>query len=151
MIKNNEALTEITKYNITLLRNKGFIDKNINIGDIASIDVSKIPSKSHYKVIAICEICNTKKELPYHKYTRNHNNCGFYTCNTCIHDYNEPFFNPDTIREAYGYNMVGHGSDVWYEPQGYRDVKVDRWTRVCKICGNSQHTNKLEPVIKDII
>ncbi len=28
----------------------------------------------------------------------------------CIHDYNEPFFNPDTIREAYGYNMVGHGS-----------------------------------------
>ena len=83
MIKNNEALTEITKYNITLLRNKGFIDKNINIGDIASIDVSKIPSKSHYKVIAICEICNTEKELPYHKYTRNHNNCGFYTCNTC--------------------------------------------------------------------
>ena len=67
----------------------------------------------------------------------------------CIHDYNEPFFNPDTIREAYGYNMVGHGSDVWYEPQGYRDVKVDRWTRVCKICGNSQHTNKLEPVIKE--
>ena len=83
MIKNNEALTEITKYNITLLRNKGFIDKNINIGNIASIDVSKIPSKSHYKVIAICEICNTEKELPYHKYTRNHNNCGFYTCNTC--------------------------------------------------------------------
>ena len=67
----------------------------------------------------------------------------------CKHDYDKPFYNPDTVKEAYGHTMVGHGSDVYYEPTGYRDKKVDRWTRICRVCGNHQHTNKLEPVISE--
>jgi hypothetical protein len=83
MIKNNESLVKITNRNITFLRNKGYIDKTLNIGDIAHIDVSKLSEKSHYKVTAICEICTLEKELDFSKYTKNKNNCDIYTCNIC--------------------------------------------------------------------
>ena len=34
---------------------------------------------------------------------------------------------------------------LWHEPEGYRDVKKDRWTRKCKIC--EEHTYNQKPVI----
>jgi len=65
----------------------------------------------------------------------------------CKHDFNEPFYNPETKLEPYGFKTVGHGSDVYTEEEGYREVKKDRWTRKCKICGYEQHTDNQEPVI----
>ena len=65
----------------------------------------------------------------------------------CKHDFDKPFFNPETVNEPYGHRMVTHGSDVWFEAEGYREVKRDRWTRVCKICGCEQHTNKQKPIV----
>lgn len=65
----------------------------------------------------------------------------------CKHTFADPFYNPETVRESYGYKVVGQGSDVWTEPEGYHDVKKDRWTRICTICGHEQHTNKQEPII----
>jgi len=65
----------------------------------------------------------------------------------CSHNFCDPYYNPETVREPYGFKLVGQGSDVWHEPEGYHDVKKDRWTRVCKTCGKEEHTNKRKPVI----
>lgn len=65
----------------------------------------------------------------------------------CNHDFDKPYYNAEINKEAYGYKMIAHGSDVWYEPEGYRDVKKDRWTRKCKICEVEQHTYTLKPII----
>lgn len=58
----------------------------------------------------------------------------------CSHQFDEPFYNAEIVKEPYGYEMVVQGSDTWYNPQGYRDVKKDRWTRICKFCEYEQHT-----------
>lgn len=60
----------------------------------------------------------------------------------CNHDWDKSFYNPETVREPYGYKMVAQGSDIWGEPEGYHDVKKDRWTRKCNVCGVEQHTYK---------
>ena len=65
----------------------------------------------------------------------------------CKHEYGEPFSNPETVREPYGFKTEGHGSDVHTVAEGYHDVEKQRWTRICKKCGNQDHTNKQEPVI----
>ena len=67
--------------------------------------------------------------------------------NNCNHDFDKPFYNAENVREAYGYKMVAQGSDVWHEPEGYRDVTKDRWTRICKSCGFEQHTYTQKPII----
>lgn len=65
----------------------------------------------------------------------------------CKHSFNYPFYNPENSMEAYGTKMVAMGSDVWWEPEGYRQVQKDRWTRVCSKCGFEQHTDKQKPII----
>lgn len=47
--------------------------------------------------------------------------------------------------------MVAQGSDVWGEPEGYRDVEHKRWSRTCRKCGKVEYTThrvsvKYEPV-----
>ena len=66
---------------------------------------------------------------------------------SCKHEYGKPFYNPEKVKEAYGYKPVAHGSDVWGEPEGYRDVDKPRWTRVCIHCGNEDHTDKQKAVV----
>jgi len=65
----------------------------------------------------------------------------------CNHVFDNSFYNPETIREPYGFKTVGQGSDVWTEPEGYRDVKKDRWTRKCKVCGFEEHTHSQKPIV----
>ena len=42
--------------------------------------------------------------------------------------YGKPYYDPITVKEACGFRTVNHGSDIWSEPTGYRDVQIDRWT-----------------------
>lgn len=67
--------------------------------------------------------------------------------NNCQHYFAKPFYNPETVKEPYGYKMVTQGSDVWGEPEGIREVEKPRWTKKCQFCGYEQHTNKLKPII----
>jgi hypothetical protein len=80
MIKNNESKVEITSRNIKYYTDKNYI---CNIGDIITIDISTMPKMSHNKVIAICEICSSEKEIPFSKYNKNKNRQGFYSCLKC--------------------------------------------------------------------
>jgi hypothetical protein len=68
--------------------------------------------------------------------------------NNCSHDFGEPYSDPETIREAYGYETFAQGSDIWSRPTGYRDVKKQRWARKCKSCGFIEYTYKQKPIIK---
>jgi hypothetical protein len=68
--------------------------------------------------------------------------------NNCVHKYGEPFYNPETVKEGYGSVQVGSGSDPWWDFAGYRDVKVDRWTKKCTLCGHEIHTRSTKPIIK---
>ncbi len=42
-----------------------------------------LPSTSHVKINAICEICKVEKELMYCKYLKNKSNYGYYGCKSC--------------------------------------------------------------------
>lgn len=64
----------------------------------------------------------------------------------CQHVFDESFYNPDIKRAPFGYKVEKKGSDVWTVPEGYKDKKVDRWTRVCKKCGMIQHTHKQKTI-----
>lgn len=67
--------------------------------------------------------------------------------NNCKHDFDNSFYNPETVKEGYGSVQDGAGSDPHWSFAGYRDVKKDRWTRKCKICGVEEHTYSQEPII----
>lgn len=64
----------------------------------------------------------------------------------CPHDWNKPKYDPETIKESYGHKTVVQGSDVWLEPEGYRDSQKDRWSRECKECGYKEFTYTQEVV-----
>jgi len=65
----------------------------------------------------------------------------------CNHNFGKPFYNPDTIQVPYGIHLRGVGSDVWGEPDGYKNESIPRWTRVCSICGKEEHTNKQRDIV----
>lgn len=65
----------------------------------------------------------------------------------CKHVFNKPYYNPETVKEGYGSVQDGFGSDPHWSYAGYREVKKDRWTRKCDICGFEEHTSKQKPII----
>lgn len=60
--------------------------------------------------------------------------------NNCNHDFADPKYDPETVTEAYGSKLEKCGSDIWTVPEGYHQVKKDRWSRKCKICGKVEYT-----------
>lgn len=68
----------------------------------------------------------------------------------CKHDdWKEPLYDAEIVKEGYGSVQDGAGSDPHWSFAGYRDVKKDRWSRECKLCGQKEYSYTLEPVIKE--
>jgi len=44
--------------------------------------------------------------------------------------------------------MVHQGIDLWPEYEGYRNVEVPRWSRVCLQCGKVEYAYKQKPIIE---
>lgn len=65
----------------------------------------------------------------------------------CGHEFVDAFSNPETVKEPYGSKLVEMGSDSYFEPEGYLDKEIPRWTRICTECGHEQHTYKKKPVV----
>ena len=63
----------------------------------------------------------------------------------CNHEYGETKYDPKTVKVPYGSKIVQHGSDVWSEPEGYRDEIKDRWSQTCKKCGHKRYTTQTIP------
>ena len=64
----------------------------------------------------------------------------------CKHDWGVTKEDPEFNKEPCDYKLVGHGSDIWHEPQSYRDVRKDRWSRECKVCGKKEYTYSQEVI-----
>jgi hypothetical protein len=65
----------------------------------------------------------------------------------CHHEFAEAVYDPTTTSVPYGSQLVRMGSDSYYEPQGYEQKSVARWSRTCKKCGKVEYTEKQEPII----
>ncbi len=65
----------------------------------------------------------------------------------CQHLWEDATYDPETVKEGYGMHLVGHGSDPYPEYTGYRDVKKDRWSRKCSVCGKKEYTYTREAVV----
>ena len=81
MIENNECKILITRKNVKYYNNR-YLCK---VGDIIFIDINMMSKNSHNKIVAICESCGNKKELPYFKYNSNKGRQGYYSCKKCSH------------------------------------------------------------------
>lgn len=80
MIKDKKIFVGISYRNLTHYLRLGY--KPI-IGEELEINTTDLPSVSHVKVIAVCEICGNEKNLMYCKYVENCKRHGFYGCKKC--------------------------------------------------------------------
>lgn len=67
----------------------------------------------------------------------------------CKHNFSEPIYDPEIVKEGYGSVQDGAGSDPHWSFAGYRDVEKPRWSRECKLCGKIEYTYIQEPIIYD--
>ena len=65
----------------------------------------------------------------------------------CKHMFADPIYDPTCVSEGYGMVQDGCGSDPHWSYAGYHDVKKDRWSRECKLCGKMEYSYELETVI----
>ena len=80
MIKTIKVNMTINRKNIDYYINKGYECELKDIIEVDSIDISK---GSHKKVLVVCEICGSERELFISKYWINHDRYGFYSCKKC--------------------------------------------------------------------
>ena len=67
----------------------------------------------------------------------------------CKHEFLDPIYDSDTVLQPYGSVQDGAGSDPHWSPAGYKKVKIDRWSRECKLCGHKEFIHKQEIVRSD--
>lgn len=60
----------------------------------------------------------------------------------CNHEWGPVTYDPEIKSEPYGSRMVGQGSHVWFEPEGYHEVSYPRWSRTCTKCGKVEYTKE---------
>ena len=68
----------------------------------------------------------------------------------CKHSFGEPYSDPETKRVEYhtgGYTT--QGTHINYNTT-YREVKVPRFARKCKLCGKIQHTYEMVNIAKAV-
>lgn len=66
----------------------------------------------------------------------------------CTHNFEKPFYNPETYKKGYGSVQDGAGSDPHWSYAGYIDAEKPRWTRIYNKCGFEEHTYKQKTIIK---
>ncbi len=67
----------------------------------------------------------------------------------CSHVWESTIYNPEKKMVPYGCKTIVQGSDIWSEPEGYREENVPRWSRRCEKCGKVEYTYKQKPIISD--
>lgn len=67
---------------------------------------------------------------------------------SCSHDFKDPVYDPETVKEPVFSHYEACGSDP--NPVfNYVDRTKRRWSRECRICGKIEYTYNQEPVIKE--
>jgi hypothetical protein len=83
MFKEKEVFIKVNSRNINYYRKIGYEISNQNFTGSVTLKVKTkdIPSQSHFKIEAICEICGSENTLSVCKYyvNLNRNNKGYYS------------------------------------------------------------------------
>ena len=77
MIVDKNITVKIYSKNINYYKKLGYDVKN---NDIIEIPVEELSKGSHIFVNIVCDICGKEKSMRYHRYTRNIERQGYYTC-----------------------------------------------------------------------
>jgi len=80
MLKSNKIEVFISYRNITHYIKLGY---NPILNENLTIDTRHLPSNSHFRVDAICELCKSEINIRYHKYLENRSRHNFYSCKKC--------------------------------------------------------------------
>lgn len=80
MLRDKIISVSISYRNITHYLKLGY---NAILNQVLDINIEHLPTSSHIKVFAICEICSSSNSLIYHKYIVNKKRHGFYGCRGC--------------------------------------------------------------------
>jgi hypothetical protein len=80
MIINDRIDINISYRNITHYIKLGY---NPVIGEYLNIETKHLPSSSHVRVEASCDLCMSETSIIYHKYLLNISRYGFYGCKKC--------------------------------------------------------------------
>ena len=87
MILTKEVEIKLNAQNIRHYRNLGY---KCNTHDEICVKIEHLSEGSNYKVNVKCDKCGKEKKLTYHKYIRNINRGGYYSCsNKCSIEKNE--------------------------------------------------------------
>lgn len=87
MFKEEEVFIKVNSRNINYYREIGYevSNQNFNGSVILKVKTKDIPSQSHFRIEAICEICGSENTLSVCKYyvNLNRNSKGYYSCFKC--------------------------------------------------------------------
>ena len=105
MILDNTIEIKLNAQNIKHYRNFGYI---CNPGDEIIVKISELSKGSNYKISVMCDLCLSKKELVYHKYLKNINNGGYYSCsNKCsVEKYKNRMLNSYSVENIFQLNSI---------------------------------------------
>jgi len=119
MILTKEIIKIVTQYNFRIFKNYGF-----KIGDEAIVPIEKWNRSSHEKVEVMCDICNSKKVIPYREYMNSFEKYNIYSCSSKC----SQFKNKITKKEKYGdenYNNHQKCKNTCLEKYGVDNIFKD--------------------------
>ena len=124
MIKEDKVLVSINLKNVTYYRNLGYVIENFDIKKKYEliVNVEHIPKKSHNKITAICQICNSENIITIQKYYVNYerNSKGFYSCFNCKNIEKEKTC------------LVKYGFKSYSQTQEYKITESEKWKGIKK-------------------
>jgi len=106
MIKTEKILVNITYRNITHFK---FLNYDAKVGESILVNINDLSKNSRVMVDVECDECKDIKKLVYHKYLKNIEKYGFYTCKKC-----------STIKKKITYNN-NYGVDNPMKLQEFKD------------------------------
>ena len=104
MIRDNKCYVEITNKNRKYYVGRGY---TCVAGDMLEIKIDTMSKMSHNKIIAICEVCLSEKEISYSKYNLNKDRHGYYSCKKCSTKKRK-----DSCFEKYGVENIAQLSGI---------------------------------------
>lgn len=131
MIKEEKISVSISYRNITHYIKLGY---NPIIGEDLIILADHLPSGSHVKITAICNICSGELNMMYCKYLENKNRHGFYGCKKCSKQ-------KAAITSIYRYGVDNYSKTAEYKNRVVK-TNIEKY---------GYKTNLISPIFKDNI
>jgi len=81
MIKEKTVSVNVVGRTLNKYKKLGY---KCSVGDVIKVKIDDLPSSSHIKITAVCDICGAEKTLSYYAYNKNHKKYNYYSCVKCM-------------------------------------------------------------------